>query len=820
MVMKNSVLIGIAILTLTATTLCSYGTTNYWDNNGSIAGFGGAGGIWGTEGKWSSDSTGISTPAVTNTTASDDLFFGTASNGLATGTITVDSTNQAFRTMTFGNASGEITLSNGTLNLASPASSIIINNTSNIIDTVLAGTNDLQVYKEGFELNYTSYLTASPVTIFTNATLANYIGAGGILGGGWISGDTAPATAFYFSNNGTTATYQLQADNGGYIKCVKVELTQSGADIAARAIYAKNLSGGTLGYNFDPAPNNSTIATSLTADGYGVAETELIYTATLTLTEQNIYSGNTIISNGIFRIGEGGLLGNGSYDGKIINSGTFLYNSSSNQVLSGNISGSGTLVMQSPTKKSALLSYTNFLTETPTVIFPNTMLADCIGADGIMGGASISDVATPGEAHFFTNNGTIATWQLQTVKDTPWTKCVKVQLAQSDKDITGEVLYAKYINNGSVLGYDFDTGGNPTGIAASYTGGGYGAAETTINILGHSTLTLSGTNSYLAGTVVSSGRVLVTSTANALPSSGGITVNNGGELKLNVTGMNVGNPGGIGNGNPITVNRGGVLALANNFNAGYSRPITLNGGTLTSIFFENNDGANYINNLTLQNGAQVTGYKIRVGYHSPVSITVSGTNACSIPAGINMVKRGTDPLTFNVADVTGDDNADLTIPGVIRDYPSLENMPIIKSGAGTVSLSGINTHIGTITINEGTLALNGNSSLNTGNPAVLNGGTLDMGAYTNAVDTLTLNNNSDIVLGSGELAFADSSATSWSGTLTVTGILGDHSIRFGTSDTALTSAQLAAITLNGGSAQLSADGYLIVPPGGTIIMIK
>jgi autotransporter-associated beta strand protein len=186
-----------------------------------------------------------------------------------------------------------------------------------------------------------------------------------------------------------------------------------------------------------------------------------------------------------------------------------------------------------------------------------------------------------------------------------------------------------------------------------------------------------------------------------------------------------------------------------------------------------------------------------------------------------MVRRGTDPLTFNVADVTGDTNPDLTIPGVIRDYDtSFTNMPLVKTGAGTVSLSGVNTHIGTVKISQGTLVLDGNDSLNTGNPIVLSGGTLDMGAFTNNVGILALVSDSAIVLRSGELAFADSSAASWSGTLTVTGQLGEHSIRFGTSDTALTSTQLAAITLNGGSARLTADGYLTEPPGGTIIMIK
>ncbi|MDA3923507.1 MAG: autotransporter-associated beta strand repeat-containing protein [Kiritimatiellae bacterium] len=819
--MKRCVMTIMAVIGLLAGTFSAYGTTNYWDNNSDTTGFGTAGGTWGSEGNWSTNSFGASAPSVTNTTTADFLHFGTATDGLAAGTITVDSTNQAFNTMTFGEASGEIILSNGTLNLSSPASTIMVNNSSNTITSVLAGSGGLTIKKEGFELAYTSYLTTSPISIFTNATLGSYIGVEGILGGGWITGGTVPATAYYFSNNGTTATYQLQAVNGGYIKCVKVELIQSGSDITARAVYAKNLSEGTLGYNFDSGGTGTTIATSLTTNGYGVAETRLVSTATLHLTGKNTYSGDTTISNGVLEIGGTGQLGEGSYNGNIINRGELIYNSASNQILNGKISGTGKLVKNSPFKTSSFINYPFFFTITPTVILQDTMLSDCQGIEGALGGPAISDDLSPASSWFFTNNGETATCQLQTVSDGQWTKCVKVELTQAGTDIAARSVYARYVDNGNIAGYDFDN--NPYStmtIATSQTEGGYGVATTTLHVKDDSILTLSSTNSYTGGTVINAGTIIATTNSYSLPSAGGITVNDGGELYLNVPGMNVGNPGGVGNGNPITVNSGGILTLSTNFNAGYSRLITLNGGTLNNIFYENNDSANYINNLTLMNGGEVIGYKIRVGYHSAVSITASGTSASSISAGINMVKLDTKPLTFNVEDVTGDDEADLIIPGVIRDYDNVfTNMPIIKSGDGTLELSAANTHIGVITIDEGTLALDGNGSLNTGNPIVLNSGTLDMGAYTNTVGTLTVDADSNIALGSGELAFADSSAISWSGSLTVTGPLGEQSVRFGTNSAALTSTQLIAITLNGGRAMLTAEGYLAVPPAGTIIMI-
>lgn len=175
-------------------------------------------------------------------------------------------------------------------------------------------------------------------------------------------------------------------------------------------------------------------------------------------------------------------------------------------------------------------------------------------------------------------------------------------------------------------------------------------------------------------------------------------------------------------------------------------------------------------------------------------------------------------------DVTGDNSADLSITGIISDAsPTHINLPIIKRGAGTVSIahSG-NTHKGLYTIKAGRIALDADNAMNAANSIVLDGGALAMGTAANTVGTLAVTAaDGTLELGSGSLTFADSRASTWSGTLTLTGALVEGSVRFGSDGSGLTAAQLSAIEYNDGtSIRISSSGYLTATPAGTVIFIK
>jgi autotransporter-associated beta strand protein len=142
---------------------------------------------------------------------------------------------------------------------------------------------------------------------------------------------------------------------------------------------------------------------------------------------------------------------------------------------------------------------------------------------------------------------------------------------------------------------------------------------------------------------------------------------------------------------------------------------------------------------------------------------------------------------------------------------------------GVLRLSGTGNNLGTISLtSSGTLQIAATNTLSSSTAITLNGGTLQIngGAFSQsfAAAPLSMTAGSTLDFGSGlgasAMSFDDSNAQSWSGTLTVTNYstAGGDTLRFGTSSSALTGAQLAAISFDGIGAQIDSSGFVTPVP--------
>jgi len=256
---------------------------------------------------------------------------------------------------------------------------------------------------------------------------------------------------------------------------------------------------------------------------------------------------------------------------------------------------------------------------------------------------------------------------------------------------------------------------------------------------GNGTLTLSAANTYTLGTTISAGTVIV-GNANALGTSGTITLGdansganaislsfNGNTINRPITVANQGGTVTLGRGNftgAITLNKSVVLGYnggGSGFKGGISGTgdVTILGGTgwtVTFIDASNTFTGNvYVQSgaeLDLQNGgaqdlsfipdaATVDVVGILYNVNSGKNETINALTGSS--SGI--VKGYNNTWTVGYADGSG------TFSGSIQNGAGPTGL--IKTGAGTQTLSGANTYTGVTKVNNGTLKISAGSLGNT-----------------------------------------------------------------------------------------------------------
>ncbi len=282
------------------------------------------------------------------------VFAGFAGGGQGNSTNNIVSSVEG---LTFSsNATGSYTVggnaltigAGGIVNNSNLAQTVSLNVTLGANQTFAANTANLAI---SGTLNNAGYqLTANATN--TISITGEMSGSGNLVKNGngtlYLSGNNTNFSGATYINNGTillghvnglntpTTNATIYFDGGTLTYAPGVVV-----DLSPRFFYANNAAS-----NIDtPTGTNQTYnspvnAASLNKEGGG----------TITLTAPNSYAGPTTITAGTLEIGGSGSLGanNGNnYTAPIINNGTFIYASSVQQTLSGNMTGNGSLVVNS-----------------------------------------------------------------------------------------------------------------------------------------------------------------------------------------------------------------------------------------------------------------------------------------------------------------------------------------------------------------------------------------------------------------------------------------------------------------------------------------
>ena len=687
--------------------------------------------------------------------------------------------------LTAGNGGGTSTVSynlNSAITLGNTTTITGDGNASFTISGAISGAAGLN--KSG-----ASVVTLSGANSYTGNTSIN----GGVvkISAANNLGDATQATNTISLSNGAT----LDSTAGTYDLGVNRAITLNGPGTIQSDAGVLTVSGNVAnGANLltVTGAGGTTISGVISGTAGGVSKTGA---GTLTLSGANTYAGNTSINGGTLNLGSAGALGGG-----------------------GNISfGGGTLQFSAANQNdySPLIANSagavKIDTNSQNIIFATPLAATNTGGFTKTGAGTLTFNA----ANAYTGTTTVTGGTLAYgVSDATGSGDVAVNGAGAVLDLGAD--HTDTVGTVTVDGGGSITG---TGVSALTSTGTYEMKNGTVTAILAGAVPL---NKTTAGTVTLSGANTYT----------GNTTINGGVLKISAA-NNLGDGSAT---NTISLNNGATLnSTGGTYALGINRVITLNGiGTIQTdagVLTVDGNIINGANTLTVT-GAGATTISGTIGNGSG-GLTKTGAGTLTLSAantytGLTSVTGGT--LAYGISDATGSGDVAVNGAGAILNLGAdhtdtvgtvtvdgggsitgtgvsaltstgtyeMKNgtvtailagaVPLNKTTAGTVTLSGANTYSGNTAINGGILKISASSNLGDGsatNTISMTGGTLNSTA--NIYDltpsrAITLNGAGTIQTDAGTLTVsgAVSNGTnlltvSGAGNTTISGVIGGGS---------------------------------------------
>lgn len=278
----------------------------------------------------------------------------------------------------------------------------------------------------------------------------------------------------------------------------------------------------------------------------------------------------------------------------------------------------------------------------------------------------------------------------------------------------------------------------------------------------------------------------------------GTTVNNTGGVLIKANTTTNSGYGVLGSAADTKLPSGATLAdgVTIEWGRSYSELHTWDGFVTGGTYNMTDYGSKYFTN-----DGETTGGNFTLGERA--EFTYSGVNTID---GIAFSSTGAEITGANDSSILKLLQSTDIFTGSNRFYGSSSRYGLVTmAGPATITLNRSGGNAVTYTnlrIENGTIAYGGDNQIYTGYVDFA-GGSLNTNGYSDSVGSMKVTGNSILDLGSaGTLTFADSSAESWSGSLTLLNYDGTAKLQF--TNQGLTQAQLGLITYNGISA--SFDG--------------